>query len=301
MNSSQDAIRFGVFLPQIRMSFAELEAKVRAAEALGFDAVWFMDHLAPPGMPDAESLEAWTVATAIAARTERIRLGHMVLCNEFRHPALLAKMAVTLDHISGGRLNLGLGWGSVEDELRAFGVGPRSARVRAARLAETLELLELFFTGEPVHFEGRHFTVEGAVARPRPLQQPLPIHVGGAGRTLTLPLVARHASWWNCPSYGIDRLAELRPLAGRASVSAEHRIGLVRSESERAAVEGIARRRFAAWGGLLIGTAGEIAEALAREVAQGVEAFVLQFHDFATPETLELFAREVAPAVAAAH
>lgn len=291
------SIRFGLFLPQIRMSFGEIEAKTLAAEALGFDTVWFMDHLAAPAMVEADCLEGWTLATAIAARTERIRLGHMVLCNEFRHPALLAKMAATLDQISGGRLDLGLGWGSVVDELRTFGVGGGGARTRSERLAETLEILELLFTGETAHYDGRHFRLDGGIARPRPVQDPLPIHIGGAGEKLTLPLVRRFANWWNCPSYGIDRLSELRPLAGNAKVSAQHPIGLVRDESERAGVEQSANRRFGTWGGLRVGNAEEIAEALAAEVAIGVEGFVLQFHDFGAVDTLEAFARDVMPRV----
>ncbi len=290
-----EAIRFGVYLPQFRMSYADILEKVTVAEALGFDSAWFIDHLATPGLPNEDYLEAWTLATAIAARTERIRLGHLVLCSEFRHPVMLAKMAATLDHISDGRLELGLGWGSVVDEFETYGLGDPSARVRAERLAETLEILELLFTGESVSYEGRHFRLRDAVARPRPLQDPLPIHIGGAGPRLTLPLVARHATWWNCPSYAIDRLAELRPQIGDVRLSAQHPIGLVRSAGERADVEAQTRRRFGGWGGLRVGDAGELSEALCREVELGVEMFILQFHDYGSPETLEAFAHSVMP------
>ena len=293
------SLRIATFLPQIRMSFAEIEEKVSAAESLGYDSVWLMDHLAAPGMPQSDCLEAWTLASALAVRTERIRLGHLVLCNEFRHPALLAKMAASLDQISGGRFELGLGWGSVPDELVAFGFGNAPARVRAGRLKETLEVLKRLFTGEEVCYEGDYFSLDGAVANPRPLQDPLPIHLGGAGPKLTLPLVRRYATWWNCPSYGIDKLAELRPLVGGARVSAQHPIGLVRSESERASVEQLTKRRFGSWGGLIVGNAEEVAAALSREVALGVEMFVLQFHDFGDPASLEAFARDVAPQLSA--
>src|SRR5882672_4920693 len=113
----------GLFLPQMRMTFDQVEAKVRAAEELGFHSAWFMDHLAPPAATQHDMLEGWTTASAIAARTSTIRLGHLVLCGPFRHPALLAKMASTLDVISNGRLDLGIGWGSVPDELRRYGFG----------------------------------------------------------------------------------------------------------------------------------------------------------------------------------
>ncbi len=297
-----EPIRFGVFLPQFRMSFAEILEKVTAAEALGFDSVWFIDHLAAPGLPNEDFLEGWTLATAIAAHTERIRLGHLVLCNEFRHPVVLAKMAATLDHISGGRLELGLGWGSVADEFETYGIGHASARVRAERLGETLEILARLFTGTPVSYEGRHFRLRDAVTRPRPLQDPLPIHIGGAGPRLTLPLVARYATWWNCPSYGIDRLAELRPQAGDVRISAQHPIGLVRSGADREDVEAKIKRRFGAWGGVRVGDADELSEALGQEVALGVEMFILQFHDYGSLDSLEAFAGSVMPAVrAAAH
>ena len=238
----------GLYLPQIRMDFASIEAKACAAEDAGYHSVWFMDHLAPPAGRDLDCLEAWTVASAVAARTERIRIGHLVLCNEFRHPALLAKMAASLDVISGGRLELGLGWGSVEEELSDYGFGAPTPSERASRLAETLEILELLWSGDPVDFTGAHWTLQGAVCRPRPMSGRVPIHLGGMGRHLTLPLVERHADWWNCPSYGMDQFDELRPLAGTARVSVQHPVGLAASSAERAEVVATAERRFGRWG-----------------------------------------------------
>jgi alkanesulfonate monooxygenase SsuD/methylene tetrahydromethanopterin reductase-like flavin-dependent oxidoreductase (luciferase family) len=291
---------FGVFLPQVRMEFATIEKRVLAAEEAGFHSVWFMDHLAPPAAPELDCLEAWTVASAIAARTSAIRLGHLVLCDPFRPPALLAQMAATLDVISGGRLELGIGWGSVAGELRSFGFGDEPPARRSARLAETLEILELLFSGERVSYAGRFTRLEEAIARPRPVAGRVPIHIGGAGPTLTLPLVARFADWWNCPSYAVARLADLRPLAGdRVRVSVQHPVALAPSTADRARTIEQAQRRFGGWGGLIAGTPDEVADALAREVEAGAELFVLQFSDFGTPETLQLFADEVAPAVAA--
>jgi len=117
-----------------------------------------------------------------------------------------------------------------------------------------------------------------------------------------MPLVRDHADWWNCPSYAIDRLEELRPLAGDARVSAQHPIALAAHERERAAVKATAERRFGAWGGLVAGTAPEVADALGAEVVDhGVEGFVLQFTDFGTPETLARFMEDVAPVVRAAR
>ena len=288
---------FGVFLPQLRMSFATIEAKARSAEELGYHSVWLMDHLAAPAAPEHDTLEGWTLAAALAARTSTVRLGHLVTANPFRHPALLAKMAATVDVVSGGRLELGLGWGSLEDELLTFGIGVAPPPMRAAQLGEAVEVIELMFTGEPFDYAGRHFRLKGALGRPRPLAGRVPVHIGGAGRRLTMPLVARHADWWNCPAYAVDRLDELRPLAGNARVSVQHPIGLAPSTAARVEVEQLTIKRFGAWGGIVSGTPGEVVAALARERALGVELFILQFHDFATPETLSLFAREVVPAL----
>jgi len=288
---------FGVFLPQLRMSFATIEAKVRSAEELGYHSVWLMDHLAAPAAPQHDTLEGWTLAAALAALTSSVRLGHLVTANPLRHPAVLAKMAATVDVVSGGRLELGLGWGSLEDELVTYGIGIASRPTRAAQLGEAIEVIELMFTGEPFDYAGRHFRLKGAVGRPRPLAGRVPVHIGGAGRRLTLPLVARHADWWNCPSYAVDQLEELRPLAGKARVSVQHPVGLASSTAARAEVEQLTTKRFGAWGGIVTGTPDDVAAALARERRAGVELFILQFHDFATPDTLARFAREVIPAL----
>ena len=127
----------GVYLPQVGFTWDELRDRVRLCDREGIPSVWFMDHLYPPGLPSVPSFEAWTTATALAAATERIRLGHLVLANGFRHPALLAKMAVTLDHASGGRLDLGLGTGSYPDEFARFGVDFPVDRVRAEQLGRS--------------------------------------------------------------------------------------------------------------------------------------------------------------------
>ena len=109
------------------MSFERIVERTLAAEAAGFDSVWLMDHLAAPMAPEVDTLEGWTVASALAARTSTIRIGHLVLCDPFRHPALLAKMAASLDVISDGRLELGLGWGSVPRRARHLRLRPRVA------------------------------------------------------------------------------------------------------------------------------------------------------------------------------
>jgi alkanesulfonate monooxygenase SsuD/methylene tetrahydromethanopterin reductase-like flavin-dependent oxidoreductase (luciferase family) len=292
-------VEFGVFLPQIRMDLVTIETRVSVAEEAGFHSIWLMDHLAPPGAARHPSFDAWTVASVLLARTERVRVGHLVLADPFRHPAVLAKMASSLDVLSGGRLELGLGWGSVPAELVTYGITSAGPAERSARLGETIEVLELLFTGEPVSYRGRFHQLDDAVCLPRPTAGRIPIHIGGAGRKLTMPLVARHADWWNCPSYAADRLAELRPLAGAARLSMQRVVGLAPSPAARADVASLTERRFGVWGGVIVGTPDEVAAVLRADVERGVELVIVQFSDFGTPETLRLFADAVIPVVRA--
>ena len=289
--------QFSVFMPQMRMDMATIEERVRAAEARGFHKIDLMDHLNPPLLPAAPMYDAFVMATAVAAWTERMRIGHMVLCGQFRHPALLAKMAVSLDHLSAGRFDLGIGWGSVPDEMERFGLGDEPPAVRAARLRETLEVTQALLTGEPVNYQGRFFKLENAQQQPTPVNGHIPIVIGGAGRKLTMPLVRDFADWWNCPVYGMDELEELLPLSGNARLSVQRAVGLAPSSAARDEVVATAQRRFGDWA-LIAGTPDEVSAGLRADREVGAEQFVLQFSDFASPATLELFAAEVIPAVA---
>jgi alkanesulfonate monooxygenase SsuD/methylene tetrahydromethanopterin reductase-like flavin-dependent oxidoreductase (luciferase family) len=207
-------------------------------------------------------------------------------------------MAATVDVLSEGRLELGLGWGSVERELETYGMAAGPPRARAARMRETIEILDRMFAGEPFDHAGEFHELQGAIGRPRPVQLPRPpLHIGGAGPQLTMPMVRDHADWWNCPTYAVDRLEELRPLAGDARVSMQHPVGLALDAATRDETVATAERRFGSWGGLVAGDAAEVADALAAEVAAGVEGFVVQLTDFGTPESAAHFMAEVAPTV----
>ena len=293
-DSSSTALA-GLYLPQIRMDLPTIQHRVHAAEEAGFHSAWFMDHLAPPARRELDLLDAWTVATAVAVHTETIHVGHLVLCSEFRHPALLAKQAASLDVVSGGRFELGLGWGSVAAELADYGFTTAGPAERSRRLAEQIEIMRLLWSGEPVDHDGEHWTLRGAICRPRPVHGRVPVHIGGSGARLTLPLVARYADWWNCPSTAVDHLRDLRPAAGNARVSVQHPIGLAASSAERDEVVERTHRRFGGWGGVVAGTPDEVAAVLRTEREAGAELFVCQFHDFGTPESIRLFADEVLP------
>ena len=280
-----------LFLPQMRMSFDAIVDRAVAAEGAGFTGIAFMDHLAPPLAEAFPMFEALTLAAWVAARTERLTVSTLVLCDAFRHPAVLARQAVTLDHASGGRFELGIGWGSVPDELPQFGVTDAGPGERVSRLAETLEVIDMLWTGEPVTFEGRHFRLAGAMQRPVPLDT-IPIVIGGAGPR-TLDLVRRHADWWNLPVHLVDRLDELRPQVGAARPSIQQVICFVEDESRREQIEAAAQRRFGKMGRMLVGDDAVLRAELAALQTRGVERVYLWFTDFAEPSTLQAFGERV--------
>ena len=286
-------MEFHLFLPQMRLGPDALRARAVAAEAAGFDGLALMDHLAPPGALEQPMYEAFTAATWLAAVTDHLRLGHLVLCDQFRHPAVLARQAVTLDHLSGGRFELGIGSGSTPAELAAFGFPPADAAQRLGRLRETLELVTRFWTGEPVEYEGSFFQVAGARQLPVPLDR-IPVLVGGTGPA-TMELVASYADWWNVPMHQLDRLGSARPGAGQARVSVQVLVTLVTDPSRRDEVVALAGRRFGRMGerAHLVGRADELVAQVEALRAEGVERLYAWFTDFAPPETLSVFGREV--------
>jgi alkanesulfonate monooxygenase SsuD/methylene tetrahydromethanopterin reductase-like flavin-dependent oxidoreductase (luciferase family) len=291
---------FWLYLPQMRMSFGTIMDRARAAEQAGFDGIALMDHFAPPALPSADSFDAMTTAAAIAASTGRLKISHLVLCASFRHPCVLAKEMVSLDHLSGGRFELGIGWGSVPGELERFGLPAEGPDRRAARLEEYLNVWQALFTGQPVDFDGDFVALHGAQLRPQPLAGRIPVLIGGGGARLTMPLVARYADWWNCPGYAFHRFDDLRPLAGQARISTQHPVGLAAGPADVPAVTALTQRRFGGWGGVITGTAADVADSLAGLQTRGVERFYLQFSDFGTPDTLARFGTGVIPLVKAA-
>ena len=203
-SSGSRRVEVGLYLPQVALSPDALLERALAAEAAGLHSLWLYDHLYSPGQPDRDSFEAWTAATFLLARTERLRVGHLVLDNNFRHPALLAKMVTTLDVLSGGRVEVGIGSGSVRAEHDQLGIPWGTAAERGERLAEGLAILTGMLDQEVTSFDGHHYRIEDVPNLPRPVQTPRPpIHVGGVGPRYTLPLAARFADVWNVPTYGL--------------------------------------------------------------------------------------------------
>ena len=194
----------------------------RIADQARFDHVWVFDHMASigEGGPGRPVFDGWSLQAAIAVATEHVRLGCLVTGNTYRNPALLAKMAVTVDHLSGGRLEFGIGAAWAEVEHRMYGVEGLDHRV--GRLSESLHILRSLWTQPRTTFEGRYYTLNDAVCLPKPVQQPHPPIWIGAGGDRTLALTARYADVWN-PS-GASTPEELSALWARLQDACE-RVG----------------------------------------------------------------------------
>jgi alkanesulfonate monooxygenase SsuD/methylene tetrahydromethanopterin reductase-like flavin-dependent oxidoreductase (luciferase family) len=192
-------VKFGAGFWIQRTDWPGLRDACLAAEDAGFDSLWLDDHLlADEGDWHHSKLEGWTALAALAPLTTRARLGHLVAANTFRNPGLTAKMAATLDHLSGGRFVLGIGGAWFEREHDAFGLDFGSGfGERLDRLEEAVGLIERLLAGEQVTHHGRFYDMVDALCRPLPIQKRLPILIGGSGREKTLRTTARHADLWN--------------------------------------------------------------------------------------------------------
>lgn len=274
-----------LFLPQVRLSAADIAERARRAEASGFDGIAFIDHLEAPGLPDESIWEAMGIATWVAARTERLRVGHLVLCDAFRHPAVLAKQAVTLSEASGGRFELGLGAGSWPAEFARFDVGQQDPRARVDQLDRHLRLLRQYW-GDGVG--------EAAVAPQAPRRSyPIPLVLGGSGPRM-MEIVRRYADWWNLPAHQLDKLPTLAAAAGTARLSIQQMVGFVRSGGDPDTVREVSTRRFGNLGsGLVCGDAHDLIAHFTGLAGQGVERFYVWFADFAAPDSLHEFGESV--------
>jgi len=202
-------LRFGLKLSQ-NATIDQLRELWLLADDGGFDSCWVMDHFATLGPRDDGAIfETWTMLAAMAQLTTRTRIGCMVVGNTYRHPGVLAKMAVTVDHLSAGRLEFGIGAGWAEPEHTMLGLEFGTAKDRADRLEESLQVILGLWTSPRTTFEGRHYRLTDAVAEPKPVQRPHPpIWVGGSGPRRTLRLAAQHADVWNAAGGTPQEFAE---------------------------------------------------------------------------------------------
>jgi len=302
-------LKFGLFFPQVGFSFAQIRERAQLADRLGYDSIFYVDHMWSRGLPEADHLEAWTLMAATAAVTSRIRIGSLVLCNSYRNPALVAKMAASLDAVSGGRLILGLGAGWMEEEYAAYGYDFPPVRVRIEQLDEAVTLIKRLWTEPRGTYQGKYYKIVDAVNRPAPVQEPHPpILIGGGGEKYLLRLVARHADIWNCPNNHsselprrLQRLREHCEAVGRdpgeIEVSEQCVVVLGRTEQAFRRKWDQAKRLLGSVFDLertaFRGTPGQVVDQLGKRAGQGVRFFTLLLGDFHEPESLELFAEKV--------
>src|SRR5487761_2717617 len=193
-------------------AWAHALARAQQAEALGFESIWVFDHFtAVPAPTQVITFESFTMLAALAQATSRVRIGHMVICTGFRNPALTAKMASTLDVISGGRFELGIGAGWKEDEWLAYGYGFPPLRERLAALGDHLEVIRRMLGPGAASFEGAYARVEGAINVPKGIQSHIPIVVGGNGQRVTFRYAARYADELNLVFLEPDEIREVLP------------------------------------------------------------------------------------------
>jgi F420-dependent oxidoreductase-like protein len=204
------SMRYGLKLSQ-NATIDQLRAVWRIADESGFDHCWNMDHLATLGpRDDGPIFEAWTLLAGMAVATSRTRIGCSVTGNTYRHPAVLAKAAVTVDHLSGGRLEFGIGAAWAENEHEMLGLPFGTKGDRADWLEEACQVIRSLWTQDRTSFAGKRYQLTDAVAEPKPVQRPYPpIWIGGTGRQRTLRIAARYADVWNSPGNPPEEVAEL--------------------------------------------------------------------------------------------
>ncbi|MEU6587537.1 LLM class F420-dependent oxidoreductase [Nocardia sp. NPDC046763] len=285
-------------------AFEAMRELAVAADDCGFHTLWAPDHFMPFGPPGAYVFEVWTTLSALARETRTIRLGQMVTGNGYRNPALLAKMASTLDVISGGRSTFGIGAGWYEQEYQAFGYDYPAAPERLRRLEEALRIIASMWTEPSTTFDGDYYRADGVVNQPAGVQHPhIPLMVAGGGEKVTLRLVARYADLCNVqePPDAVARKFEIlaghcaavgREFSSITKTSTSYCIIADTDEQARAAVPPWAPLVFpgdlADYG--LIGTLDTIAERLTAYEKAGVDELVVGFGNALDPNTLHTFA-----------
>jgi F420-dependent oxidoreductase-like protein len=294
---------------------------VAEVERLGFESLWLSDHFLSLSTAERDSLEPWVALTVAAAETTRVRLGPLVSPMTFRHPAMLARMAVAVDNLSGGRLVLGVGAGWNDVEHRTYGIPYPPARERLDMLEEGIEVIRRLLGDAPAHFAGRHYQLDGADLQPKAAQRPhLPLLIGGMGERRTLPLVARYADEWNLTTADpalyrakSERLAACCQAIGRdpATIARSVAVGLLVGQDAaelRARCETLQRlvprlasltpsevpdaMRAVGW---VVGTPAEVVPALRALAAAGVSRAMLQLTDQTDLAALDLVASEIMP------
>jgi|SRR5579883_521217 F420-dependent oxidoreductase-like protein len=288
-------------------AYETMSRVAQEADKLGYASIWLYDHFHTVPVPTQEiTFECWTSTAALARDTQRVRIGQLVTCNSYRNPALLAKMASTVDALSHGRLILGIGAGWYEHEYLAYGYPYPGTRERLERLREAVQVILAMWSQEEAYFEGKYYSVNGAINQPKGVQKPhIPLLIGGGGEKVTLRLVAQYADACNiggniptikhkldvlrqhCEEIGRDYNSIKRTTLIDYCVIGETEAEVLAklSPEERANIDELRQ----SW---LIGTPAQIRERLVGYEQAGIQELVVRFVDAAQIEPVRLFARE---------
>jgi F420-dependent oxidoreductase-like protein len=327
-------MRFGLFVPQgwrldlvavaPQDQWSTMLGVARQADAGPWESIWVYDHFHTVPVPTDEAThEAWTLMAALGASTTRVRLGQMCTCVGYRNPAYLAKVAATVDVITGGRVNMGIGGGWYEHEWRAYGYGFPGAGTRLGMLDESVQIMRQLWTTGTATLAGKHYTVDGAICRPLPLQDGgIPLWIAGGGERKTLRIAAQHARYTNfdgnpdafahksavlaghCRELGTDfdaivRSSNYNVVIGETESDVADRLAAIRARYEPLVppetLESLSEQ-FAS--GLLVGTPEQIIEKLKAVERLGMTYAITYFAQAAYDRAdIDLFAREVIPAL----
>jgi F420-dependent oxidoreductase-like protein len=307
-------IRFGVQTGQQNIAWEQLRSFWAKADGWAYDSLWVFDHFYPIFSPDPAGpcLEGWTLLSALSQNTKRARIGALVNGNTYRNPTLTAKMAATLDNLSGGRLNLGLGAGWFEAEHRSLGFDFKTIPGRLQALDESCQIIKGMFTQEKTTLKGKHYNVVDAICNPKPIQKNLPLMIGGHGEKVLLKIVAKYADMWNM---GNADAAEMKRLiavierhgdtVGRDTDEIEKTLMLAlcykapkQREETLSSIVGmmaqttpeLARNR------MIIGSKQECIDKLEGYIKAGVTHFIFMHNPLLTSEEdIEAFAEDIIP------
>jgi len=301
-------VRFSVW-PNPAQPWSSILEEATHAESTGWDGVWFADHFmpnAPVGDPanDGPTNECWTVMAGLAASVPRLRLGTLVCGNTYRHPAVLAKQASTVDLVSGGRLVLGLGAGWQENEHHAYGIPFYDVKTRMDMLEEACQVVKGLFTEERVTFSGEHYTLTDAPLAPKPAQSTLPLLIGGGGEKRTMRIAAKYAEEWNV--WGTpDRLRQKIGVLdahcddlGRDPRSIQRSAqALLFMSNDQSKLDEVRARDIQM--AHIVGTPGEVAEVMGEYRDAGVDEFIVPDFTLGGPtertEVFDQFMEEIVP------
>jgi F420-dependent oxidoreductase-like protein len=330
-------MRFGIFVPQgwrldlvgidQKDQWATMKALAQRADAGPWESIWVFDHFhTVPAPTDEATHEAWTLMSALGAVTERVRLGQMCTCMGYRNPVYLAKVAASCDHVSGGRIEMGIGAGWYEHEWRAYGYGFPPARERLRMLDEGVQIMRQAWTEGRASLDGKHYQVDGAIVRPLPLQEGgIPLWIAGGGEKVTLKIAARYAQYTNfigtadvfarkseilkshCDAVGTDydkivRSADFNVYIGETEADVQKRLEANKARMEpyvgaKKAAAAVASYTFNG-AGAAVGTPVQIVEKLGRYRELGLTYGIFNFAESAYDQAgIELFEREVIPAL----